>query len=159
MNRHVVQATTAINSALAPYQSLSQRRVAKRGETSIMFLQEVLYSVVNTLWLVGTIFSAKSDGKSFVRPLWKKLIFFSFIFKAVLRDRLETRLIAWADYFQQCTSYISSQSDQRPSLPVHKTTSTRVQCPKVLGMFYRLFSTLNVLMDCQSPMPIYQNII
>jgi len=65
VNRHIVQAMTAINSALVSYQSLSQRRVAKRGETSIMFLHEVLYSVVNTLWLVGAIFSAKSDGESF----------------------------------------------------------------------------------------------
>jgi hypothetical protein len=59
VNRLVAHAMMAINAALSPYQTFSQRQLAKRGETSALFLQELLFSIVSTLWLVGAIFSAK----------------------------------------------------------------------------------------------------
>jgi hypothetical protein len=65
VNRHITHAMTAINAALSPYQSFSQRQLAKRGETSVLFLQEMLFSIVSTMWVVGAVFAAKGDGKVF----------------------------------------------------------------------------------------------
>lgn len=113
VNRHVTHAMMAINTALAPYQTFSPRQLAKRGENSVLFLQEMLFSIVSTMWVVGAVFAAKGD--------------------ALVRDKLESRLIAWTDYFQGCTQFLTGQADQKPSLPAHKTSSTRVHCPKVLG--------------------------
>lgn len=66
VNRHITHVMMAINTAIAPYQNFSQRQLAKRGESSVLFLQEMLFSIVSTLWLVGAIFAAKSDGKIFI---------------------------------------------------------------------------------------------
>lgn len=55
-------------------------------------------------------------------------------FAAVLKDKLESRLISWTDYFQQCVTYLDGESDKMPTLPAHKTSSPRVECPKILGM-------------------------
>jgi len=63
VNRLITHAMMAINAAIAPYQTFSQRQLAKRGETSVLFLQEMLFSIVSTLWVVGVIFAAKSDSK------------------------------------------------------------------------------------------------
>jgi hypothetical protein len=64
VNRHVTHAMMAINTALAPYQTFSPRQLAKRGENSVLFLQEMLFSIVSTMWVVGAVFAAKGDGKT-----------------------------------------------------------------------------------------------
>ena len=61
-----------------------------------------------------------------------------FHFAAVLKDRLESRVISWIDYFQQCAAYLNGESDKIPALPAHKTSSPRVECPKILGMSSRI---------------------
>lgn len=75
VNRHITHTMTAINAALAPYKSFSQRQLAKRGEPSMLFLQEMLLSIVSTMWIVGAVFAAKDDGEIPLQTkLWKVLI-------------------------------------------------------------------------------------
>ena len=64
VNRHITHTMTAINAALAPYQTFSRRQLAKRGEPSMLFLQEMLLSIVSTMWVVGAVFAAKGDGEN-----------------------------------------------------------------------------------------------
>jgi hypothetical protein len=64
---------TAIKDAIAPYQAFSQRQLSKRGESSMVFLQGMLFSIVSTMWLVGAIFAAKSDSKVF-SPVFVEII-------------------------------------------------------------------------------------
>jgi hypothetical protein len=72
VNRHITYVMTAIKAALAPYQTFSQRQLAKRSDTSVSFLQEMLFSIVSTMWLVGAVFAAKGDGEIWLLPTsWK----------------------------------------------------------------------------------------
>ncbi|KAF9529805.1 hypothetical protein CPB83DRAFT_852231 [Crepidotus variabilis] len=110
INRHIIHIMKALDGAFSHYQNLSQRQLEKRGESSVALLQEMLLSVLNTVCIVDTIFTEHD---------------------AFSRDRLESKLINWIEYFQQCATYIDGQSDQRPALPSHRS-STRTHYPKVL---------------------------
>lgn len=65
VNRHITHVMMSINSALAPYLTFSRRQLSKRGETSMFFLQEMLFNIVSAMWTVGAVFAAKGDGETF----------------------------------------------------------------------------------------------
>ena len=132
VNRHITHAMTAIKDALTPYLTFSQRQLSKRGESSVLFLQEMLFSMVSTMWLVGAIFAAKSDSKIFYSNPMETLFTSPLV---LVRDKLESRLITWTDYFQSCTQFLTGLVDQTPNLPAYKTASARAHYPKVLGTF------------------------
>lgn len=63
VNRNITYAMMSINAAFAPYQSLSRRKISKRGESATSLLQQMLASVVSTMWVFGAVFAAGHNGK------------------------------------------------------------------------------------------------
>lgn len=64
VNRNIAYAMLSINAAFAPYQSLSRRKLSERGEFATLLLQQMLASVVSTMWVFGAVFAARDNGKT-----------------------------------------------------------------------------------------------
>lgn len=63
-NRNTSETMKVLRTAFFPFQSLSARQLAKRGENSTAFMHEMLFSVIRALGWVQAFLVVKNDGTS-----------------------------------------------------------------------------------------------
>lgn len=69
INRNTVECIRALNTSFAPYESLSARQMAKRGENATVLMKEMLCGAVFALESVE-IFLRRNNGEFISDPLF-----------------------------------------------------------------------------------------
>ena len=146
-NKLTVACCKALSGAFAPYQSLSARKLGKKGEKYTAIVKDMLCSAIQALQSVERVLRIQSSEPNFTGA--RKSENNQFIYSKDYhyeKHHLEQKQVAWTRYFEFCEQFLMDGGTDQELSPPRNTAIRRLQCPYYMGTLMQLVTKF--VFDC-----------